>query len=183
MAKTWKILNSDNLILRKPEPEDLDFLYSIENNPEFWFVSESKSPYSKWQLKQHIESSVYDIYTNKELRLIIESQSDNKQIGVIDLFEFDPFHNRMGIGILIHKHFQSKGIASESLKMIIGYCFNMLEINTLWCNIDSNNIVSIKLFENLGFERTGILKQWKKQKGNYKDVYFYQLLHNENTIS
>jgi len=180
MEKTWKILESKTFRLRKPEPEDLEFLYKIENNPNYWFVSDSKSPYSKWQLKQHIENTVYDIYTTKELRLVIEEISTGYPIGLIDLFEFDPSHNRIGLGILISDKFTNRGIAGECIKMVTNYCFNILEINQIWCNIDIENIVSIKLFEKSGFIKTGILKQWKFQNGIYKDVLFYQILKNEN---
>lgn len=179
MEKTWQMLESDSIILRKPEPEDLDFLYSIENNPTNWFVSDSKSPFSKWQLKQHIENTVYDIYTNKELRLIIEDKTTKRAIGLVDLFEFEPFHKRIGIGILITTQEQNKGIAYHSINMIIKYCFEILEINQIWCNIDADNEISMKLFKKAGFENTGILKQWKIQKGKYKDVLFYQLLNDK----
>ncbi|PLX05760.1 MAG: GNAT family N-acetyltransferase [Marinilabiliales bacterium] len=180
MEKTWKILESESIKLRKPEPEDLEFLYTLENNPDYWFVSDSKSPYSKWQLKLHIENSIYDIYANKEIRLIIEEKETNKSIGIIDLFEFEPFHSRIGLGILILEEFRNKGIADKSIKLATDYCFKVLEINQIWCNIDSENLVSIKLFENAGFKKSGVLSQWKLQNGEFQDVLFYQILKNEN---
>ena len=179
MEKAWKILENNNIILRKPEPEDLDFLYSIENNSNFWFVSDTKAPFSRWQLKEHIENTVYDIYTNKELRLIIELKSNNEKLGVIDLFDFDPFHQRTGLGILINKDYQNKGIASESIELVRDYCFDVLDLNQLWCNIDKNNIISINLFEKNGFIKTGVLKSWKRTNKNFVDVYTYQLLNEE----
>ncbi|MDD2635108.1 MAG: GNAT family protein [Bacteroidales bacterium] len=177
MAKTWTELTSETIRLRKPEPEDLEFLYSIENNSDFWFVSNTKSPFSKWQLKQHIEHTVYDIYTNKELRLIIEDKKTKKTFGLVDLFEFDPFHKRVGIGIMINENDRKQGLASECINTIIDYCFNILEINQIWCNIDAENLVSVKLFEKAGFTVSGVLKQWKVQNSEYKDVLFYQLLN------
>lgn len=179
MAKTWNELESENIKLRKPEPEDLEFLYTIENNPDFWFVSDTKAPFSRWELKQHIEHTVYDIYTNKELRLIIEDKKTTKPVGLVDLFEFEPFHKRIGIGIMINAEDRNKGLALECVNTIINYCFNILGINQIWCNIDAENLVSIKLFEKTGFKIAGVLKQWKIQKSEYKDVLFYQLLNND----
>lgn len=177
MEKTWKLLESQKIILRKPEPEDLDFLYTIENNPEYWFVSDSRSPFSKWQLKQHIENTIYDIYTNKELRLIVEDKASKKIVGLVDLFEFEPFHKRIGVGVLIAEQNRKQGIAAQCISMIIEYCFKVLEINQIWCNIDVDNEISIRLFENAGFANTGLLKQWKIQNGKFKDVLFYQLFN------
>ena len=169
------MLENQNIILRKEEPEDLDFLYSLENDSDFWFVSDTKSPFSKWQIKQHIENSVYDIFTSKELRLIIESKNDNSKLGIVDLFEYEPQHLRVGAGIVIVKKYQNQNIANEALKLIINYCFKILKIKQIWCNIDANNIKSIKLFENLGFEKNGVLKSWKREDKDFIDVYFYQL--------
>lgn len=170
------MLENEKLYLRKPEPEDLEFLYTIENNTEFWQVSETKCPYSKWQLKQHIEDSIFDIYTNKELRLIIHSKEKNKSIGIIDLFDFDPCNKRVGIGIIIEKEEQNKKFASQSLLLTINYTFNTLNINQIWCLIGLNNAYSIKLFENFGFLNIGILKEWKCINNVFYDVAMYQLL-------
>lgn len=178
MEKSWKILEDEKILLRKPEPEDLEFLYSVENNPDFWFVSDTKSPFSKWQIKQHIENSIYDIYTNKELRLIIESKSEKIRLGIIDLFEFDPFNNRAGIGIVICKDFQNLNIATSALKLLIEYSFGILNLKQLWCHIDENNTASINLFgSKFNFEKTGTLKSWKRIKDGYLDVFLFQLIN------
>ena len=176
MEKTGTKLENNNIILRKPEPEDLEFLFSLENNPKYWFISDTRTPFSKWQIKQHIENSVYDIFTNKELRLIIEQKSDKKQIGIIDLFEFDPIHERAGIGIVVNEDFQHKTYASQTLSLIIDYSFNILNLNQIWSYIDVDNFVSIKLFANKGFINCGRLKSWKKKDKSYSDILVFQLL-------
>ncbi|MDR2011095.1 MAG: GNAT family N-acetyltransferase [Bacteroidales bacterium] len=178
MEGTWKILENNEIILRKADPEDLDFLYSVENNPNLWFISDTKAPFSKWQIRQHIENSVYDIYTSKELRLIIESKESKKSLGIIDLFEFDPFNMRAGIGIVVCQEYQNMNIATGALGLVIDYAFSVLNLLQLWCNIDENNITSINLFSaKFGFERTGVLKKWKKDGGNFYDVFVFQLFN------
>ena len=110
--------------------------------------------------------------------MIIASKIDDSQIGIVDLFEFDPSNSRVGVGIIICKKCQNRGIASEALKLIIEYSFNVLNINQLWCNIDVNNSVSIKLFCNLGFEKTGVLRSWKKADKGFSDVNVFQIFKN-----
>ena len=41
----------EHISLRALEPEDLDFLYSTENNQIFWEVSSTQTPFSKFTLK------------------------------------------------------------------------------------------------------------------------------------
>lgn len=177
MEKTGAKLENENIILRKPEPEDIEFLFSLENNYNYWFVSDTKTPFSKWQIKLHIEHSIYDIYTNKELRLIIQEKNSGIPVGVTDLFEFDPIHERAGIGIVINEKFQKSGYATQALEILINYSFNILNLNQLWCNIDADNYVSIKLFSKSGFVKCGELKSWKKNGKNFSDVNMYQLIN------
>ena len=106
-----KTLKRKNINLRALEPEDLEFLYDIENNESHWEISHTKSPLSKYVLKQYIENSHLDIFEAKQLRLLIEEKSTKQQLGLIDLFDFNPQHKRAGIGILIHPDFQSKGLS------------------------------------------------------------------------
>lgn len=176
MEKSRLDLENEKILLRKPEPEDIDFLSSLENNQQYWWVSDTRTPFSRWQIKQHIENSVYDIFTNKELRLIITNKEDNSKIGVVDLFDYDPMHDRVGIGIIIMPEFQNQKFAEQTLSIITDYCFNVLNINQIWCNIDAENIVSIKLFEKAKFVKCGVLKQWKKLGKLYCDVFVYQFI-------
>ena len=122
-------LKGKNIYLRALEPEDLNFLYQIENNESFWEVSHTQTPFSKYILKRYLENAHLDIYESKQLRLLIEEKSTRKQIGMIDLFDYNPQHKRAGIGILIHPDFEKKGFASEALSIIINYSFSHLQMH------------------------------------------------------
>ncbi|MBR3799102.1 MAG: GNAT family N-acetyltransferase [Bacteroidales bacterium] len=171
-------LAGKKIYLRKMEPEDLEFLYTVENNSDFWHVSETKSPYSRWELKQYIENYCYDIFTTKELRLMICDYVLQKPIGIVDLFEYHPLHNRCGVGIIVRPEHWGMGIATETLELIENYTFKTLLLNQLWCIIDENNESSIALFQKCGFVRNGILRQWKLTENGYVDVGVWQ--HTKN---
>lgn len=59
--------------LRPIEPEDLDYLYKIENDKRLWDVGETNMPYSRYALHEYVASCPTDIYTDKQLRLMIIS--------------------------------------------------------------------------------------------------------------
>lgn len=173
------LLCNDRLCLRSLEPEDLDFLYSCENDTSIWRVSNTLKPYSKYILRQYIESSADDIFTAKQLRLIIELKANSKAIGAIDLFDFDPYHQRAGIGIIISdKSELMKGYASEALQTIIKYSFEHLGLHQLYCNIGTTNKASIQLFSSNSFKQTGIKSDWLKTLTGWEDEYTYQLINN-----
>jgi diamine N-acetyltransferase len=171
-----KTLKGENLTLRALELEDLDFLFQIENNESFWEVSHTQAPFSKYILKKYIENGHLDIYEAKQLRFLIEEKSTNKRIGMIDLFDFNPQHQRAGIGILIHPKFQQKGFASEALSIIINYCFSHINLHQLYVNITTDNTKSISLFEKHHFTKVGIKKDWILSEGTFKNEILFQLI-------
>ena len=164
--------------LRALEPEDLELLYEWENNDSYWVVSNTVSPFSKYTLKRYLENSHKNIYETGQLRLMIDHISDKVSIGTIDLFDFDPFHKRAGLGILIaYESYRRRGYASMALKCLIDYCFSTLQLHLLYCNILSNNSESMDLFKKQGFIQTGIKKDWVKMPDGYLDEYLFQLIN------
>jgi len=167
----------EKIKLRALEPEDLELLYEWENNSKYWAISNTVSPFSKYTLKRYMENSHKSIYETGQLRLMIEIADENKTIGTIDLFDFDPFHKRAGLGILIADEEQRrKGYASMALKCLIDYCFKTLQLHQLYCNILANNCESMDLFKKQGFVQCGVKKEWVKSSDSYLDEYMFQLL-------
>ncbi len=170
-------LQGKNIVLRALEPEDLDFLFAIENDENNWEISHTQTPFSKFILKQYLENAHLDIYEAKQLRLIIEETSSKNRLGMIDLFDFNPQHKRAGIGILIEPKYQEKGFASEALQLLIKYCFTHLNLHQLYANITSDNVKSIQLFSKYNFIEIGIKKDWILSNGTYKNEILFQLLN------
>ncbi|MDP5094218.1 MAG: GNAT family N-acetyltransferase [Polaribacter sp.] len=169
-------LKGNSINLRALEPEDLEFLFQIENDESFWEISHTQTPFSKYVLKQYLENAHLDIFETKQLRLIIEENSSEKKVGMIDLFDFNPQHKRAGIGILIHPNFQQKGFASEALSLLIQYSFLHLQLNQLYANIMSDNEKSLLLFEKHSFKKVGTKKEWIFSDGKMKDEILFQLI-------
>jgi len=167
-----------NIRLRAVEPEDLELLYEWENNQSYWSISNTITPFSRYNLKQYIENSHKNIYETGQLRLMIDHIDDKKTIGTIDVFEFDPFHKRAGIGILIaDESYRKKGFASMSLTCLLNYCFEILKLHQVFCNVISNNVESIDLFMNQGFVKSGTKKDWIKTDDGYLDEFTFQLIN------
>lgn len=158
------------------EPENLDWLYAHENSPQVWKVSNVRVPLSKYALAKYIENSHRDIWESKEQRLIIADYSSNKPLGTVELFDFDPYHGRAGVGIIIFDtNDRKKGYAQNALSLLMDYAKNELGIRQLYANIAQSNEPSILLFEKLGFKKTGHKQQWLKIPAAYEDELFYQV--------
>ena len=172
--------NTESISLRALEPEDIELLYDWENNREFWRISNTQLPFSKYILEKYIENSHLDIYQSKQLRMMIDLNTDSstRTIGCVDLFDFDPFHARAGVGILIaNSADRNLGYAAKALNEIIDYTFNYLQLHQLYCNITSENTASLKLFEGSGFSIIGTKKDWIKDNNGYIDEMILQLIN------
>ncbi len=62
--------------LRALEPEDLDFLYRLENDPEVWKYSENQRPLSKNRLKKYLDHAHLDPFKIGQLRLVVTVAGD-----------------------------------------------------------------------------------------------------------
>jgi len=164
-----------NITLRALEPEDLDFLFSTENNEIFWKISNTQLPFSKYILKKYIENAHQDIYDAKQYRFVI-CNAINVPVGMIDLFDFSPQNNRVGVGILLLPEYQNKGFGVEALELIVDYVFTYLNVHQLFANIASKNLKSISLFEKFNFKQVGIKKDWIFSNSTYEDEILYQLI-------
>ena len=170
-------LKGDKVYLRALEPEDLDFVHAVENTEEFWEISATQAPYSRFMIKQYLENAHRDIYDVKQLRLMICDLQD-KEVGLIDVFDFEPKDRRAAIGILIaNASERGKGYGAEALELICNYCFKHLAMHQVYANITAGNETSVKLFENLGFEKVGVKKDWTYFEGQFKDEILYQLIN------
>ncbi|HNR42475.1 MAG TPA: GNAT family N-acetyltransferase [Bacteroidales bacterium] len=164
--------------LRALEPEDLELLYRWENNESQWLISNTIAPYSKYTLRRYLENSHRSIYETGQMRFMIDHIADDLTIGTIDIYEFDPYHNRAGLGILIaNEEYRRRGYATMSLKCLIHYCFKTLQLHQLFCSILANNHESMDLFRKQGFVQSGIRRDWIKTPDGYIDEYLFQLIN------
>ncbi len=169
-------LKNELITLRALEPDDIDLLYTWENSEEIWTVSHTLAPFSKHTLALYIQQADKDIYESKQLRMMIEN-SEGTTVGSIDLFDFDPFHSRVGIGILVYRpEDRSKGVATAALNLMIRYCFEKLNLHQIYANILTDNDISMKLFLKAGFVLAGSKKEWIREGGMWKDENLLQLI-------
>ncbi len=162
--------------LRAVEPEDVEIMYRWENDPKIWSVSGTTAPFSRHMLAQLVEQQRLDICQTRQLRLIIETP-DGEAVGAIDLFEFDPWNARAGVGILIHdRRHRSRGFAADALAVLVAYCRSTLGLHQLWCNVGANNAASLRLFRSAGFDVVGTKREWQRTPEGYADELLLQRL-------
>ena len=174
------LLAGPNLKLRALEPGDVEILYDLENDTTVWRVSNTLAPFSKFQIEDYVLNTQNDIYAARQLRLMIvmpEPGETETVVGTVDLFDFDPVHQRAGVGILIREPYREKGFAFEAMNIVIRYAFGTIRLHQLYCNISPDNVSSLHLFDKLGFTRCGIKQGWINDGQSWKDEWMFQLIN------
>tara|TARA_B100000989_G_C19488076_1_gene448437 strand:+ start:464 stop:922 length:459 start_codon:yes stop_codon:yes gene_type:complete len=136
--------------IREIDHKDLNFMLTIENDKSNWSYGINKSELSFEDAFHYIKQSKLMILNNDNQRFVIEY--NNIKVGLIDLYDYQ-FHNSCAkVGIIVLKKFRGKGIGDKSLKLLIEFCKNYLNINYLESEIEKSNKSSINLFINNNFK-------------------------------
>ncbi len=170
-------IKNDILALRSAEPDDAEQIYLWENDRDIWRISGTHAPYSRFQIEQFLLGN-NDLPSQKQLRLMVDLPN-RQTIGCIDIFDYDAFNSRAGLGILIDKAFRQQGYAKAALALCTEYLFKDVMLHQVYCSIDACNTESQKLFLGQGFEQCGQRKDWIRTAERYIDVYEYQLINKE----
>ena len=160
--------------LRPLEPEDVDFLYSIENDADLWDKGCTNVPYSHYALSNYILNGTFDIYADKQMRLLIEDE-EGVSVGLVDVFNFEPRHLRAEIGIAVERKHRNRGLGLLALKKIIAYCRETLHLHQVYAYVGADNLLSLRLFEAAGFVKAATLKDWVARGERYEDAVVMQI--------
>ena len=107
---------------------------------------------------------------------MIDLTESGQTIGCVDIYDYDAFNRRAGLGILIDKKFRQQGYAKAALALCVEYLFHDVLLHQVFCSIDESNTESQQLFLGQGFELCGRRKDWIQTSEGYLDVFEYQLV-------
>ncbi|MCF8465578.1 MAG: GNAT family N-acetyltransferase [Flavobacteriales bacterium] len=169
----YELLVGNKVKLREMQDDDLELIFDWENRPELDYLGSEHQPLTEDQISNFINHSTGDIYTDGQLRLMIDC--GDTTVGCIDLFEFDPYNQRAGVGILIAETKDRKnGYAKEALNLLRNYCFEVMNFRQLYCHVPVDNEASLNLFSSCGFEKSGTNRDWVKKGNLFFDAVFMQ---------
>lgn len=169
-------LHNSTVGLRPLEPTDIDLLTTWENDTRLWSVTSTSAPYSRHAIWQYLEHYTADIFAQKQLRLMIILLANGEGIGTVDLFNLDPLHRRVEIGLFIHERYQGQGYGTEALNLAIDYLQQHVGLHQLYATIEKGNRPCIEIFRNRGFSLVGTLRDWVRHGRDYSDAQIWQLI-------
>lgn len=171
-----QLLSNHTVTLRALEPTDLDTLYRWENDTCLWVVSDTVAPYSREALWNYLQQYTGDIYAQRQLRLMVTLTDGGTPVGTVDFLNFDPLNNRAELGLFIAAEHRGRGLGREALELLTAYAREHIGLRQLYVFIALDNEVCLRLFEDYGYHRCGILHSWVKRGTTYRDVALLQMI-------
>lgn len=148
------IIETERIILRAFKEEDLNDFYeyaSVEGVGEMagWLHHKSISESKK----------ILEMFITNDKTFAIVYKENNKVIGSIGIEEYEmedklsEFNNYRGreIGFVLSKDYWGRGLMPETVKAVIDYLFNKLDLDFLLCGHFNYNTQSKRVQEKCGF--------------------------------
>lgn len=154
-----KILENGIIRLRPVEPEDADFMWTVESDSTQWIQNALVAPFSRENLLQYAHTYEADPFLAGQIRLIIED-INRQNVGIADLYEISAQHRNAYVGMYILPQYRGKGLGKESLGVLEDYASRLLNLEMLGSKIVDINEASMALFLKSGYEWSGTLRQW-----------------------
>lgn len=127
----------------------------------------------RWWEDKVLKDSTWEYFT------IRPKEYPHRIIGACGLTYMHPV-NRVGeFAIFIgDKEFRGKGLGSDSLRTLVRYGFDGLNLNRIWGEVYSNN-PSLPKYIHMGFKEEGVLRETYYHDGKYWDSHVISMLRSE----
>lgn len=168
-----KTIETERLILKSSKMEEQKRLYEILMIPEInkWYLTSGKKhandkEHWSWETQEKFYKSKVDKADNIDvfgwsIFLKKEYTDSHKEeiIGQVTAQENGKKLSIRDVGWYIDPKYQGKGYATEAAKAMIDYMFKKVEIEKIVSGAVKENIGSCKIFEKLGFNKIGEVKE------------------------
>lgn len=166
-----------NIIFREPELDDAEKIVSFYNfvGGETHFLSFEKDEYPLDVEGQ--KQNIIDTKAQPASIMILAMDGDEiAGIGTIGSGNKIKSRHQGELGIVVAKKYHAKGIGMELMNRLIDFCRNNGITTRIQLDTSCENEVAIKLYEKLGFEIEGRLKNTQLLDGVYSDLFVMGLM-------
>lgn len=173
-------LETSRLLLRELCAADADELFQVLSDDETTHFVPRERHIDKTATVNHIENLIKGMKENKSFVWSVICRAENRVIGTVNL-HFKP-DKAASVGAVIHRGYWGKGIATEALKEVIGFGFDIMKLIRIEGKCESRNMASEKMLKKLGMSYEGTLRKEVIIKGISRDAKVYSLLSEEYMI-
>jgi RimJ/RimL family protein N-acetyltransferase len=174
--KYFKKLVGDRIYLSPRNSEDIEIFTEWLND----FETTDYLGRSGKLITLEGEKQFLDENNTSEANFVIVTLDDDKMIGTVSLEKIDHQNRKATLGIFIgDKDFRSKGYGTETIKLILDYGFNYLNLNNIKLDLMEFNERALKCYKKCGFKECGRRRKCEFVNGKYYDSIEMDILADE----
>lgn len=175
----FPILTTERLYLREIKVTDINRMFNIlsrEDVTKYYGLDALKNSSEVLDVI-HYFREMYE--TRQGIRWAMIDNETNKLIGTCGFNAYQERNKRAEVGYELHPDYWRKGFATEALKALLSYGFDILQLNRIGAIVYPENLPSQKLLEKIGFTNEGLLREYLIQGSTAHDTYVYSILRSE----
>ena len=172
----FKNLETDRLLLRRLNVNDVNEVLELRGNPETMKFIPRPLAKSKEDALEHIALIEEKIVNNIGINWAITLKDNPKLIGIIGHYKIQPENYRAEIGYMILPEYHGKGIVTEAIKVVVNYGFEDMQLHSIEAIIDPENRASERVLQKSGFVKEAHILENEFYEGKFLDTVIYSLL-------
>ncbi len=175
------LLDNRQLIIRPLKPEDAPRISLLSNNINIWKnVRDSfPFPYKLEDAQTFIQNCI-----NQNPMVTFGIEYDGEIVGAIGFeLQSDVYRLSAELGYWIGEPYWGKGIATQSVKSMVKFGFNELNLIRIYAGVFESNKASMKVLEKAGFKKECIAKKAVIKNGEIMDGHRYAITSDYNYLS
>ncbi|MBL5899341.1 N-acetyltransferase [Lelliottia amnigena] len=161
-------ITTPRLLLTPFEPSDWAFFRSLREDRDIMRFMASIA--SEKETRR-----VFAARLTAQHTFVIRAHDDDTPLGDIGLQVSTQFREEADIGYTVIPQAQGRGIASEALRAVCDYAFNLVGVKAVNAYVLADNVGSVRVLEKTGFVRTQVLEKAYEIDGVKFDDWVYRL--------
>jgi RimJ/RimL family protein N-acetyltransferase len=164
--------------LRATEEEDLPLLKRWINDPDVTETLAGRYPYGMRGERDYYEANYAPAF--KRVAFVIVALESGVPIGNCSLDTPSPEDRAAELGIFIgEKSFWDRGFGTDAMKTLVRFGFDEMNLNRIELTVFDFNHRAIRVYEKIGFEVEGTLREAHYQNGAYVDMIAMSILRRD----
>ena len=172
-------LDTPRLRLRPFGDVDGDDLFALHSSAHVLRYWDSPPWQDRGRAERFIGVSRQMAEEGSGVRVAVERVHDRSFIGWCSLNRWQPEHRSASLGYCYDAAAWGHGYATEAARALLGWAFDLLDLNRVQAQTDTRNTASARVLEKLGFVREGTLREDCVVDGEVSDSWVYGLLRRD----
>ena len=176
---SFPYLSGKLINLREITMDDATTIVNLMDYEIAKFLYEVPYPYRIEDALNFIKSSYDNFKSYKAITFGIEYknmlESKLPLVGTIGIKDIDYVNKKANIGYWIGKQYQDKGMATECVKLVVNYAFDVLKLEQISAYVVHDNNPSTKVLEKNGFVKTRKVNEYHPLSNRYRNSLIYTI--------